>query len=103
MFLPFLQASHTDGRGIANPFFPQPNPDLEAELKTRIIAVDYADVEAVTKVLEENNVHTVISAITMLHMGGPEPKEVELIRAADASKVTKRMISSDWGPPHIKE
>lgn len=65
--------------------------------------MDYADVEAVTRVLEENNIHTVISAINMMHMGGPPPLEIELIRAADASKTTKRMISSDWGPPHIKE
>lgn len=65
--------------------------------------MDYTDVEAVTRVLEENNVHTVVSAIMMMSNGGPPPREIELIRAADASKVTKRMISSDWGPPHKKE
>lgn len=58
--------------------------------------MDYSDVEAVTKTLEENNVDTVISAIFM--MG--EPKEIQLIQAADASKTTKRMISSDYGLPH---
>ena len=84
----------------------KPNPELEAELKTPIIVVDFADVESLTRVLEDNNIHTVVSAINMLHLvhlGGHGPREIELIRAADASKTTKRMISSDWGPPHIKE
>ncbi|SPO06379.1 uncharacterized protein DNG_09068 [Cephalotrichum gorgonifer] len=75
------------------------NPELEAELKTPIIAVDYADVEGLARVLEENNVHTVISALNMAQLGDNVPREPELIRAADASKTTKRMISSDWGPP----
>lgn len=79
------------------------DPDLEAKLKTPIIAVDYSDVEGLTRVLEENNVHTVISAMTMLHVGGSVPREIELMHAADASKTTKRMISSDWGPPHTEE
>ena len=65
--------------------------------------VDYADVLSLTRVLEDNNIHTVISAISMMHMGGHGPREIEFIRAADASKTTKRMISSDCGPPHVKE
>lgn len=65
--------------------------------------VDYTDVEGLTRVLEENNVHTVISAIMMLRYGSEGPREIELIRAADASKVTKRMVSSHWGPPHTAE
>ena len=39
----------------------------------------------------------------MFTTDGSVPMEIELIRAADASKTTKRMISSDWGLPHIKE
>ncbi len=81
---------------------PQPNPEIESELGVPVIAVDYSDVEAVTKTLEDNKVHTVISTIGMYPMGS-EPKEIELIRAANASKVTKRMISSDWGVPHKQE
>ncbi|KAH6961727.1 hypothetical protein BKA56DRAFT_424379, partial [Ilyonectria sp. MPI-CAGE-AT-0026] len=81
----------------------KPNPECEAELGVPIIPVDYSNVEALTKVLEENNVHTVISAQTMLPTpGSGGPKEIELIRAADASKTTKRMISSDWGLPHTE-
>jgi hypothetical protein len=60
--------------------------------------VDYSNVESLTKVLEDNDVHTVISALTMLPTEG-SPHEIELIHAADASKSTKRMISSDWGKP----
>ncbi|GKT89100.1 nmrA-like family protein [Colletotrichum tofieldiae] len=42
------------------------NPELEKKLGASILVVDYANVEATTKVLEDNNIHTVISAITML-------------------------------------
>ncbi|KAJ0363757.1 hypothetical protein COL154_005325 [Colletotrichum chrysophilum] len=76
------------------------NPDLEKEVGASIIVVDYANVEATTKSLEDNNVHTVISAINMMPPPGQVPQEIELIRAADASKTTKRIISSGWGIPH---
>lgn len=65
--------------------------------------MDYSDVEALTRALEENNIHTVVSALQMLEAGGSVSREVELIRAADASKTTKRMISSNWGPPNTEE
>ncbi|KAI8189881.1 hypothetical protein K4K51_003654 [Colletotrichum sp. SAR 10_75] len=76
------------------------NPDLEKQVGASIIVVDYANVEATTKALEDNNVHTVISAINMMPPPGQVPQEIELIRAADASKTTKRIISSGWGIPH---
>lgn len=79
------------------------NPELEAKLKAPIVVVDYSDVEGLTRILEEQNVHTVISAIMMLRRGESGPQEIELIRAADASKTTKRLISSHWGPPHTQE
>ncbi|CCF36710.1 hypothetical protein CH063_08218 [Colletotrichum higginsianum] len=79
------------------------NPDLEKKLGASIIAVDYADIEATTKVLEDNNVHTVISAINMMPPTGEAPKEFELIRAADASTTTKRFITSGWGVPHTEQ
>ncbi|KAF3360974.1 hypothetical protein VD0004_g8925 [Verticillium dahliae] len=79
------------------------NPELEKELGAAIIPVDYVDVAATTKVLEANNVHTVVSAITMMLPDGSVPPEEDLIRAADASKTTKRIISSGWGIPHSPE
>ncbi|KAF9870624.1 hypothetical protein CkaCkLH20_11930 [Colletotrichum karsti] len=76
------------------------NPELEKQVGASIIAVDYANIEATTKALEDNNVHTVISTINMMPPSGEAPPEIELIRAADASKTTKRIISSGWGIPH---
>ncbi|KAK2751980.1 nmra-like family protein [Colletotrichum kahawae] len=76
------------------------NLDLEKDVGASIIVVDYANVEATTKALEDNNVHTVISAINMMPPPGQVPQEIELIRAADASKTTKRIVSSGWGIPH---
>ncbi|KAH6952290.1 hypothetical protein BKA56DRAFT_625814 [Ilyonectria sp. MPI-CAGE-AT-0026] len=78
------------------------NPDLEKTLGVTIIPVDYTDIAATTKALEDNNVHTVVSAIAMLVFGGVPP-EVELIRAADASKTTKRFITSGWGIAHTED
>ncbi|KAK1834903.1 hypothetical protein QBC39DRAFT_431229 [Podospora conica] len=78
----------------------KPNPAIEKELGVSVLAVNYDDVPGLTKTLEDNNIHTVISAITMMPIDGSTPKEVELIQAADASKTTKRLISSDWGIPY---
>ncbi|KAK4446799.1 isoflavone reductase [Podospora aff. communis PSN243] len=80
----------------------KPNPILEAEIGAPILAVDYSNVDAITKVLEDNNIDTVISGIAMHSIDGSRPHELEMIRAADKSKTTKRMISSDWGTP-VKE
>ncbi|KAL0938320.1 nmra-like family protein [Colletotrichum truncatum] len=76
------------------------NPELEKQVGASILVLDYANVEATTKILEDNNVHTVISAINMMPPPGQVPQEIELIRAADASKTTKRIITSGWGVPH---
>ncbi|KAK0713431.1 hypothetical protein B0T26DRAFT_858083 [Lasiosphaeria miniovina] len=75
------------------------NPDLEAEIGVPIISVDYSDVDALVKVLEDNNIDTVVSGIAMHSADGTRPNEVELIRAADLSKTTKRLVSSGWGVP----
>jgi len=81
----------------------QPNPSIEKELGVSVLAVNYDDVPGLTKTLEDNNIHTVISTITMMPIDGSTPKEVELIQAADASKTTKRLISSDWGIPYDEQ
>lgn len=65
--------------------------------------VDYADVDFVAKTLEKNNVHTVISGIAMHSVDGSVPSEIDLIRAAEKSKTTKRMIASSWGSPVPEE
>ncbi|RFU80282.1 nmra-like family [Trichoderma arundinaceum] len=62
------------------------------------VGVDYNNVDAVTKVLEEYNVHTVISAIKVIT---PESgiSEVNLINAAAKAAPTKRFMQSEWGVP----
>ncbi|PMB64031.1 hypothetical protein BM221_010197 [Beauveria bassiana] len=77
---------------------------LEKDIGAPIVPTDYYDTKAITKILEDRNVHTLVSAITMgSPADGRPPPEIQLIQAADASKCTKRMISSDWGFPHTKE
>ncbi|KAK4248804.1 isoflavone reductase [Corynascus novoguineensis] len=79
------------------------NPKLEAEIGAPLVPVDYSDVDALAKVLEDNNVDTVVSGIAMHSEDGSKPHEVELIRAADRSRTTKRLISSEWGVPFKDE
>lgn len=67
-----------------------------------MVATDYKDVAVLTKLLEDNNVHTVISALVMMPNAGG-PLEPNLIRAADASRTTRRMAPSDYGFPQREE
>ncbi|KAI1109454.1 NAD(P)-binding protein [Nemania sp. NC0429] len=76
----------------------QPNPELEKSIGATILAVDYNDTEALTKTLEDHNVYTLISALTFRAQGGVPP-ELQLVRAADASKTTKRYVANNWGVP----
>lgn len=64
------------------------------------MAVDIHNIDALTQLFEKHNIHTVIST---LGMNGPEPIEIDIIRASEASQATKRFISSDWGLPHTEE
>jgi len=50
-----------------------------------ITVVDYSNVEAITKVLDEQHIDTVISTMGLRETAEPE---INLIRAADASKST---------------
>ncbi|KAK3319634.1 hypothetical protein B0T19DRAFT_432790 [Cercophora scortea] len=74
------------------------NEERAKELGVQILAVDYTDVVGLTKTLEDHNVHTLISAIVMWTKENGAA-EVNLIKATDASRTTKRMISSDWAAP----
>lgn len=58
--------------------------------------MDYSDVESIARVLEENNVHTIISALSV--RGAVEAEsEINLARAAAKSNVTKRFMASEYG------
>ena len=61
-----------------------------------VIAVDYTNVEQLTKTLEENNVHTVISTIVMMDPAAAKA-EANLVAAATKSSPTKRFVASNWG------
>lgn len=76
----------------------EPNPELEASIGATVLAVDYSNIEELTQVLEDNNVHTLISTLTFNTQEGVPP-EVQLVLAADASKTTKRYVANNWGVP----
>ncbi|KAL2686753.1 hypothetical protein Neosp_004295 [[Neocosmospora] mangrovei] len=71
---------------------------LAKQTGVSVLVVNYADVDGLTKVLEENNIDTVISALFTLPVAGVPP-EVSLIQAAQASKTTRRFVPSNWGLP----
>ncbi|KAK5788568.1 hypothetical protein VI817_009526 [Penicillium citrinum] len=57
--------------------------------------VDYDDISAMTKQLEQHNVHTVISAIGLISEETSR-SQLNLIEAADKSKSTARFIPSEF-------
>ncbi|KAK1726481.1 hypothetical protein CaCOL14_012189 [Colletotrichum acutatum] len=76
------------------------NDDREKEIGARILPVDYSSADDIARVLEENNVHTVIS--TLNNMASVEP-ELNLIAAADQAAATKRYVPSIWGAKFSRE
>jgi len=58
--------------------------------------VDYNDVDALSRVLETNNIHTVLSTFSVR---GPQEAaaEIDLVNAAAKSATTKRFIASEYG------
>jgi hypothetical protein len=61
--------------------------------------VDYTSIDTLTKVLEDNRIQTVISALNT--MGVAEP-ELNLIAAADRASATTRYIPSIWGAEYTE-
>ncbi|KAF2465617.1 NAD(P)-binding protein [Lindgomyces ingoldianus] len=76
----------------------QKNPELEQHFGIRVVAADYSNTDSLVRLqrgqqlLEDQQIDTVISAI---NPRGPSP-ELNLIKAADRSKVTRRYIPSIW-------
>lgn len=56
--------------------------------------MDYTSIDTLTKVLEDNMIQTVISALNTMVVAEPE---LNLIAAADRASATKRYIPSIWG------
>lgn len=84
----------TDGTSGHSLNLLQTSDAREKEIGTRILAVNYGDIDALAAALETNRVEVVISTIEAGH--GAE-SEHALIRAAAKSSVTKRYIPSIWG------
>ncbi|VUC30003.1 unnamed protein product [Clonostachys rosea] len=74
------------------------NDAAAVEIGVPIVVVDYGSFESLTNVFEENNFDTVISALSTMPQEGTPP-EVNMIRAAQASKSTRRFIPSNWALP----
>ncbi|KAH8427113.1 uncharacterized protein LDX57_004830 [Aspergillus melleus] len=66
------------------------------------VQVDYDDIPSLTKVLEENAVHTVISAIS-IYDEQTSQSQLNLIQAADKSNATTRFIPSEYSFIQTKE
>lgn len=67
-----------------------------------VVAVDYNEVDSLKQVLESNNIEVVISAL----MVGDEvasQSQINLIKAADKSSTTKKIVLSEWGIPFTAE
>jgi hypothetical protein len=72
----------------------------EKEIGARILAAPYGDVDALTSLLEANKIEVIVSAIDLSK--GPDP-ELNLIKAADKSTVTRRYVVSNWAIKYNEE
>jgi nucleoside-diphosphate-sugar epimerase len=69
-------------------------------LETR--AVNYSDVDALTAILEMEQVDTIISGLPIDNDESGQA-QLNLIEAADRSKYTKRFLPSEFGMVYTKE
>ncbi|KAB8263303.1 NAD(P)-binding protein [Aspergillus pseudonomiae] len=63
---------------------------------SKVLAVDYSDPKGLQSALEEHEIHTVISAVS-LQTEASGQSQLNLIEAADRSKATKRFMPSEFG------
>ncbi|TXB96030.1 hypothetical protein FocTR4_00016812 [Fusarium oxysporum f. sp. cubense] len=66
------------------------------------VVVDYSDVGSLTAFLEEHKVHTVICAFG-INAKSLAISQMNLIKAADASRATKRFIPSSFAIPYPED
>ncbi|KAB2568838.1 hypothetical protein DBV05_g12487 [Lasiodiplodia theobromae] len=71
------------------------------DAKATIVHVDYGDVESIRQAFEKHQIDTVISCLSMTAESSGE-SELNLIKAADASSVTRRFVPNDWGVPLLE-
>jgi hypothetical protein len=73
-------------------------PNNQRTITVPTLEVDYADVDATTRLLERHDVHTIVSALSLKTADG-SAAELQLVAAAAKSSTTKRFMASDWSIP----
>ncbi|PLB47427.1 NmrA-like family protein [Aspergillus steynii IBT 23096] len=74
---------------------PEPPSDTNSPEDRKKVQVEYNDISSLSKTLEDHDVHTVISAIS-IYDGETSQSQLNLIQAADKSNVTTRFIPSEY-------
>ncbi|CAI6313784.1 unnamed protein product [Periconia digitata] len=88
-----VEALKADGRYQVIVLARSVNAEFEKDVGVKTHAVDYKDVTSLTNVFEENKVDTLISTIAF----GPDNSgEMNMVEAAEKSKVTRRLIPNLW-------
>lgn len=64
--------------------------------------VDYSDVDTLTTFLEEHDIHTIICTFG-INGSSLAKSQINLIKAADVSSVTKRFIPSSFATAYPEE
>lgn len=75
--------------------------NLAKELGVKIVTVNYESVDHIKQILEEENVHTLISNVFITN--GVGQSQNNLIRGAEVSSVTKRFVPSTFDTPYDEE
>ncbi|KAK4061637.1 uncharacterized protein Triagg1_10179 [Trichoderma aggressivum f. europaeum] len=65
-----------------------------------LVAIDYTNVEAIVRTLNDHQIHTVISSIVIKSLEQSEA-QINLIRAAEATPSVKRFTPSEFGTPRL--
>ncbi|KAF5574345.1 hypothetical protein FPANT_11811 [Fusarium pseudoanthophilum] len=100
-------AGGTGGIGGAIVDTLRPNPRHKMIILTRkipntsqatdtFVTLDYSDIDTMAKALDDNNVHTVISALRVFDPASSEA-ESNLVKATAKANTPKRFIASAWG------
>ncbi|KAM6479574.1 hypothetical protein HDV62DRAFT_399686 [Trichoderma sp. SZMC 28011] len=66
-----------------------------------LVAVDYTNVEAIVRALNDHQIHTVISSMVIKSLEQSEA-QINLIRAAEAAPSVKRFTPSEFGTPRFE-
>ncbi|RDK42858.1 nmrA-like family protein [Aspergillus phoenicis ATCC 13157] len=94
-----VMASQTRHRAFA---LTRREPTEDEQLLVPTYQVNYEDIDSLKLFLEEHNIHTVISAFG-INATSLATSQLNLIKAADASSVTKRFIPSSFAIPYPEE